>query len=208
MVNFFIFNLNWSANLQYIIQLKSVNDKIHVATIVIFVNYCIVKLFIMKPIKEPLMPVGTKSMLMSKLYYGVLTKKLEHLDVERYFTVLFFLNENNGCKQQFICDHLMVDKTAMVKIIDYLIKTGMVDRNVNPDDRREHFIVLTKKGQRCVEEIVNAFNLIDKAMLANVSEEEKAIFFKVLEQSTSNLQNLPFDDLFFNFKKTGKKKNK
>ena len=162
----------------------------------------------MKTTEESIMPVGTRSMILSKLYYGVLTKRLENIDVERYFTVLFFLNENNGCKQQVICNHLLIDKTAMVKIIDYLIKTGMVDRNVNPDDRREHFIVLTKKGQRCVDEIVNAFNMIDKAMLANVSEEEKAIFVKVLEQSTLNLQNLPFDDLFFNFKKTGKKKNK
>jgi DNA-binding MarR family transcriptional regulator len=34
----------------------------------------------------------------------------------------------------------------MVKVIDHLIKVGFVDRNVNPDDRREHFIVLTKKG--------------------------------------------------------------
>lgn len=95
----------------------------------------------------------------------------------------------------------------MVKIVDYLIKTGMVDRNVNPDDRREHFIVLTKKGQRQVEEVVNAFEIVDKAMFANVTKEEQTTFVKVLNQATSNLQNLPFDDLFFNFKKTGRRKS-
>lgn len=162
----------------------------------------------MKTTEEHIMPVGTRSMILSKLYYGVLTKRLENIEVERYFTVLFFLNENNGCKQQVICNHLLVDKTAMVKIIDYLIKTGIVDRNVNPDDRREHFIVLTKKGQRYVAEIVKTFNAVDKAMLVNVTEEEQTVFLKVLNQATSNLQNLPFDDLFFNYKKTGKKKSK
>lgn len=161
----------------------------------------------MKTPQEPIMPIGTRSMILSKIYYGVLTKKLEHFEVERYFTVLFFLHENNGCKQQFICNHLLIDKTAMVKIVDYLIKTGMVDRNVNPDDRREHFIVLTKKGQRQVEEVVNAFEIVDKAMFANVTKEEQTTFVKVLFQATSNLQNLPFDDLFFNFKKTGRRKS-
>jgi DNA-binding MarR family transcriptional regulator len=151
---------------------------------------------------------GIKAMLLSKLYYGALTKKLEHLEVERYFTVLYFLKDNNGCKQQFICDHLLMDKTAMVKIVDYMIKTGMVDRNVNPADRREHFIVLTKKGQRHADDIAGAFQAIDTAMLVNTTKEEQAIFVKVLNQAMHNLQTLPFDDLFFNFKKTTKKKTK
>ena len=89
--------------------------------------------------------VGTKALILSKLYYSVLSKSLENLDVERYYSILFFLNEHNGCNQQNICNNLAIDKTAMVKVIDHLIKVGFVDRNVNPDDRREHFIVLTKK---------------------------------------------------------------
>ncbi|MES2760589.1 MAG: MarR family transcriptional regulator [Bacteroidota bacterium] len=150
--------------------------------------------------------VGTKALILSKLYYSVLSKSLESLDIERYYSILFFLNEHNGCNQQFICNNLAIDKTAMVKVIDHLIKVGFVDRNVNPEDRREHFIVLTKKGSKQTAEIVNAFNNIDAEIFSNVSKEEQATFNKVLCQLSTNLKTLPATDLFFNYKKTGRKK--
>ncbi len=153
-------------------------------------------------------PVGTKALIMSKRYYGVLSKCLEDLEIERYYSMLYFLSENDGCTQQHICNNLAVDKTAMVKVIDYLIKAGYIDRNVNPDDRREHFIVLTKKGVKHTQEIVNAFKSLDDKIFENVSKTEKEIFIKVLCRLTSTLEILPSNDLFFNYKKTARKQNK
>jgi DNA-binding MarR family transcriptional regulator len=153
-------------------------------------------------------PVGTKALIMSKRYYGVLSKCLEDLEVERYYSILYFLAENDGCTQQHICNNLAVDKTAMVKVIDYLIKAGYIDRNVNPDDRREHFIVLTKKGFKHTQEVVNAFKSLDDKIFADISKTEKDIFIKVLCRLTSNLEILPSNDLFFNYKKTARKKKK
>lgn len=150
--------------------------------------------------------VGTKSLILSKLYYSVLSKSLEELDVERYYSVLFFLNENNGCNQQCICNNLAIDKTAMVKVIDYLIKVGFVDRNVNPDDRREHFIVLTKKGLKQTAEIVKAFEDIDREIFSSIPKEEQVVFNKVMCQLSSKLKELPANDLFFNYKQTARKK--
>ncbi|HRG01122.1 MAG TPA: MarR family transcriptional regulator [Bacteroidia bacterium] len=152
--------------------------------------------------------VGTKALILSKLYYSVLSKSLESIDIERYYSILFFLNENNGCNQQCICNNLAIDKTAMVKVIDYLIKVGFVDRNVNPEDRREHFIVLTKKGLKQTAEIVKAFNEIDKEIFSSIPKEEQAIFNKVICQLSTKLKELPANDLFFNYKQTSKKRKK
>lgn len=149
-------------------------------------------------------PVGTKALILSKRYYGVLSKSLESIDIERYYSILYFLNENDGCTQQHICNNLVIDKTAMVKVIDYLIKAGFVDRKVNPEDRREHFIVLTKKGIKQTEEIVNAFKAIDAEIFSTISKSDKDIFIKVLCQLTNSLKDLPSNDLFFNYKKTAK----
>lgn len=149
-------------------------------------------------------PVGTKALILSKLYYGVLSKSLEDLDIERYFSILYFLDQNNGCSQQCICNNLAIDKTAMVKVIDYLIKADYIKREVNPEDRREHFIVLTKKGQKRTEEIVNSFNAIDNEMFSGVSKKEVDTFNKILDKVSANLKNMPRTDLFFNYKKTTK----
>ncbi len=148
---------------------------------------------------------GTKALILSKLYYSVLSKRLEKLDVERYFSVLFFLHKNNGCNQQFICNNLNIDKTAMVKVIDYLIKVGFVDRNINPQDRREHFIMLTKKGQKQTLEIVNSFEEIDYHIFSAIPKDEQEIFYKVLEKLSFKLKELPSHDLFFSYKPSSRK---
>ena len=147
-------------------------------------------------------PVGTRALILSKLYYGVLSKSLEELDIERYFSILYFLNENNGCNQQCICNNLAIDKTAMVKVIDYLIKAGYVIRKVNTQDRREYFIILTKKGQKHTEEIVRCFNDIDKQIFSVISKSDKTTFTRVLNLLSEKLKILPGNDIFFNYKKT------
>ena len=87
-------------------------------------------------------PTGTQTLLVSKLYYGILTKNLDKLSIDRYFAVLLFLNESKNCCQQMICDSLMIDKAAMVKVLDYLSKAGLIERLTNPIYRREHVIIL------------------------------------------------------------------
>lgn len=154
------------------------------------------------------LPIGTKALLLSKVYYGVLNKTLEHLDIDKYYTVLFFLKDHNGCKQQFLCNNLSIDKTAMVKIIDYLIKNGIVDRNVNPHDRREHFIVLTKKGTKYTEEIEQAFEVMDHKMFEGISKEDRYKFENVLNILMTNIQKMPYNDFVFNVKHTKRQKKK
>lgn len=140
--------------------------------------------------------IGVKALILSKLYYSVLSKSLESLDIERYFSILNFLHDNNGCNQQFICDNLAIDKTAMVKVIDYLIKANIVERKLNPNDRREYFIVLTKKGLKQTAEIVKAFKRIDEKIFANTSKQDQLVFHKMLGLLAATLKELPATDLF------------
>lgn len=138
------------------------------------------------------------------MYYGALTKSLESLDIERYFSVLYFLHNNKNCCQQVVCDNLKIDKTAMVKIMDYLNKAGLVERKTNPKDRREHFITLSRKGEKQTKEIVKSFHKLDEEAFSNISPAERRAFEKVMLKVCDNLKGLPADDLFFNYKKSKK----
>lgn len=158
----------------------------------------------MSKAEEIQLPVGTQALILSKMYYGALTKSLEKLDIERYFSVLYFLHNNKNCCQQVICDNLKVDKTAMVKVMDYLSKAGLIERKTNPKDRREHFISLSKKGEKQTKEVVKSFEMIDEKAFSNISETERKAFVKVMHKVCENLNQLPSDDLFFNYKKTAK----
>jgi DNA-binding MarR family transcriptional regulator len=149
-------------------------------------------------------PTGTQTLIVSKLYYGVLTKSLEKQDIDRYFSVVLYLNDNGDCCQQEICNGLMIDKTAMVKVIDYLSKHGCVERKVNPRDRREHTITLSKKGEKLAKEILKTVKYIEQKAFAGISKNDEDNFKRILSEVTSNLKEMPFNELFFNYKSTSK----
>lgn len=153
--------------------------------------------------KKIAIPVGTQTLILSKHYYGVLSKNLEHTGVERYYSILYYILHNDGCCcQQDICDKLAIDKTAMVKVLDHLGKQGLVERTVNPSDRRQHVIRLTKKGKEQTKMISKVFASLEKKMFKNVTDADRAVFARVLEQVKTNLKAMPSNDLFFNYKKT------
>jgi DNA-binding MarR family transcriptional regulator len=152
--------------------------------------------------EEHTLPLGTQALILSKLYYGALSKSLEKLQIDRYYSVLLFLYRHNGCSQQTICDHLFIDKTAMVKVLDYLSKANYIERKVNPDDRRAHFIFLSKEGEKQTKQIIKSFRFIDEKSLQGLSEAEKKMFSRLLLKVCDNLKELPSNDLFFNYKKT------
>lgn len=147
-------------------------------------------------------PVGTRALIFSKRYYGVLSLLLEDMDIERYFSILYFLHYNNTCSQQHLCNSLSVDKTAMVKVMDYLINAGYVAREVNPKDRREHYIKLTRKGKLRTKDVVKSFEKIDKQMFRGVSKKDKDTFMAILGQISERLGTMPSHDLFFEYNKT------
>jgi MarR family transcriptional regulator for hemolysin len=90
----------------------------------------------------------------------------------------------------------------MVKVLDYLSKANYIERKVNPEDRRAHFIFLSKEGEKQTKQIIKSFKFIDEKSLDGLSDAEKKTFVKLLLKVCDNLKELPSNDLFFNYKKT------
>lgn len=148
------------------------------------------------------LPFGTQTFILSKLYYSVLSKRLDSIEIERYFSILLFIKNHSGCTQQQICDMLYIDKTAMVKIIDYLAKAGYVERHTNQADRRQHSIVLTEIGLTRTDEIIVAFEELDNYVFSEMSLEQRNFFFHTVDNMCERLKDLPANSLFFNYKKS------
>ncbi|MEO6883777.1 MAG: MarR family transcriptional regulator [Bacteroidia bacterium] len=143
------------------------------------------------------MPIGKQLNVLSKLYFGALTHKLEHLEIERYFSILILIeNSGNKCTQQYIADCMEVDKTAMVRIIDYLVKKDFIKRVMNPDDRREYWVQLTQKALKKMKEINRAVQTMNTATTKNFSKTELTIFYKILEKMQANLIEMPANKVF------------
>lgn len=152
------------------------------------------------------LPFGRSLALLAKSYFGALAKRIEHLEIERYYSILIIIDKSSiQCSQHYIGDLLKIDKVSMVRMIDYLIKRDYVQKVQNPDDRREYFVALTKKGIKLMPELYAAIDEVNKAALKGLSKEQQKILFQNIHTIQSNLDSLPSEKIFINYKKSSKK---
>ena len=152
------------------------------------------------------LPLGRFLNLIHKTYYGALIKKLEHLEIEHYYSILFTIESYTGkhCSQQTLCDHLQFDKASMVKRIDYLVKHGFVKRTENQDDRREHLISLTDKAICILPDIHKGVNELNAEATKGMTSLQKEQFYKGLWLVYDNLSKQPAHKVAYNIKKINK----
>ena len=152
---------------------------------------------------EERLSVGRHLAQLTKLYAGVISKKLEHLDIERYFHVLLTIDKSeNKITQQEVANQLELDKVTMVKMVDYLAQKGYLNREQNPNDRREYHLCLTEKAQQVIPEIKEAFQDIHKAATNGLTKNQIDEFYKVVERIDKNLRKLPNNKVNIRIKKS------
>jgi len=73
----------------------------------------------------------------------------------RHVAVLVVISEKGSLPQLEIGKCISIDRTTMVQVVDDLERLKLVERRVNPSDRRAHGLFLTSKGceilPRCLE---------------------------------------------------------
>ena len=93
----------------------------------------------------------------------------------------------------------------MVRMIDYLIKKGFVNKIQNPKDRREYFIELTAKATQLMPELYAAIDEVNKAALKGLTKEQQKMLYENIASIQSNLDSLPSEKIFINYKTSNKK---
>lgn len=71
--------------------------------------------------------------------------------VPRQFYVLNLICQHEGESQQAIAESVGVAKSQMVAVVDELEAKGLLERRVNPSDRRQHALYMTGAGLKARE---------------------------------------------------------
>ncbi|MFY9308474.1 MAG: MarR family winged helix-turn-helix transcriptional regulator [Bacteroidia bacterium] len=147
-------------------------------------------------------PLGRAMVVITKNYWGALSKNLEHLGIDRHFTTMVAIDTaKERCTQQYLCDVLKIDKVGMVRVMDYLVEKGMITKVVNPNDRREHIVQLTAKGKKIMPGIHEGIKEMNNIALKGLSKGEREVFKGCIEKIILNLANLPVNEIDIKVKK-------
>lgn len=94
--------------------------------------------------------------------------------------------ENPGISQQEIGEKVFKDNASVTRIIELLVKSEYLDREVNQNDRRKSNLKVTVEGKRIIEKVHDLVLENRKTALAGILPEELEILNKTLKKIISN----------------------
>lgn len=136
-------------------------------------------------------------------HYGVLIKKLDKVfkqnfdqELERVgltfsqMRVLLFLEDNPNTKitQKDISKELDIQHSTTIGLLKRMQEKGLVTVVVDEDNRRCRNIFLTSKAEEISCEMERGRTIMENRVVASFTEEEKEIFYRLLNKAIDNLK--------------------
>ena len=100
--------------------------------------------------------------------------------------VLKSLKENPDLNQAELAEKVFKDNASITRIIDLLVKSGYVEREINPNDRRKFNLNITSIGNKILNETYALVLQNRKTALNEIPENDIQIMSETLQKITSN----------------------
>lgn len=88
----------------------------------------------------------------------------------------------DGISQKELAALVGIDGSSLVRLLDILTERGLIERRVEKDDRRTRLVFLTPAGRDAVRDIRGQLLQAEKAMLADLSDDEIATILGAFEK--------------------------
>lgn len=100
--------------------------------------------------------------------------------------ILMFLSGGRRVNQESIASYFMVDKGAVAKTLRKMESKGLIEREENPENRREKLVSLTQLGIKKFRGMPLLREEWESVIFDGISGEELAAFNRTLEKMTEN----------------------
>ena len=90
--------------------------------------------------------------------------------------------QSGSTNQDNIAKALKMDKSSVAKVVNKCVNDGLIERRVNPSNRREYILTLTPQGQTIVQELVDIVEQWLVEAFSILSEEERTQFMSIVER--------------------------
>lgn len=107
------------------------------------------------------------------------------------FLLLRFVAASAGQSQQALAQRLGVPPSRMVALVDDLEERGLVERRLNPDDRRVRGLHLTEEGKATVERAAHVAVEYETKLCSSLEGSERDQLIDLLQKIQQGQTDLP-----------------
>jgi len=100
--------------------------------------------------------------------------------------VLKTINENPEIKQQELAELVFKDNASVTRIIELLVKSDYLEREVDQTDRRKSILKITNLGSKTISEVYKVVQQNRQIALAGINQSELEIVNRVLNKISQN----------------------
>ena len=108
--------------------------------------------------------------------------------------VIRFLDYREGSEQAVLIkdieQELNITKSVASNLVKRMVQNGLVELEVNPNDKRAKYVRLTDKSRSQMKPIKSFFDRIDRSLLDGISEEKLAVFEEVMGRLQANVEKM------------------
>ena len=117
-------------------------------------------------------------------------------NMTQYHIIGYLLkHEGEDVCQKDLEEETGLKKASITGALDALTEKDIVARVQSKDDRRKNYIVLTEKANDFRKKLEERENSFSELITKDISDEEKEIFFTVLQKIRSNVMQTKSEDL-------------
>lgn len=119
----------------------------------------------------------------------------EVTSVHGYILQYIVASENSGkdIYQKDLETHMEVGKSSITAVLNIMEKNGYIERKSVKHDARLKKIIATEKGKEVAAVLTDSIKEAEKLVLSDFSEEEKEMFYSLLERVRKRAENLEAD---------------
>ena len=137
------------------------------------------------------MAIGSMMREVVRLIKKRITEQAEiKLTIEQIGLLLVIsMNKEEVIQQELACS-MGKDKSAILRTIDMIEAKELVKRVSDTTDRRKKYLMITKKGERVIEQYLTIENELSGLLQNGLTDEEIATFYKVVDHIKTNAKAL------------------
>ncbi len=140
-------------------------------------------------------PLGYKFKRINEMFKARMNEDMKQNDLTfSQMEVLFYLvkNQDHAVNQQELCQAIEVAHPTMIGLINRLEEKEMVQRRVDPENRRNRYIEMTQKAHEVMLRTKYRRDHNDQVITQGMSETEKEELNRLLTMVYNNMQDEAF----------------
>ena len=119
---------------------------------------------------------------------GLISEYLKPLGITLHeWHVILFLNHYGKLRIGDLADLTLIGQSTLSRVIDRMQKRKLVERNINPDNRRVVEVSLTAPGREVMSNIAPIVDTVHTLLAEALTEEEHGTLFTLFDKLNNKL---------------------